>query len=96
MKKEKISGVYFNEHPARLYPNGQFASHFIGYTKAANPDDDKEGLVGAMGLEQTYNDILSGTDGRVYFEKDIYGNALPELWRKRKSSGWSRYLHDAR
>ena len=22
-----------------------------------------------MGLEQTYNDILSGTDGRVYFEK---------------------------
>lgn len=30
-----------------------------------------------MGLEQTYNDILSGTDGRVYFEKDIYGNALP-------------------
>ena len=77
MKKKKISGVYFNEHPARLYPNGQFASHFIGYTKAANPDDDKEGLVGAMGLEQAYNDILSGTDGRVYFEKDIYGNALP-------------------
>ncbi|HHZ7163938.1 TPA: penicillin-binding protein [Enterococcus faecalis] len=77
LKKKKISGVYFNEHPARLYPNGQFASHFIGYTKAANPDDDKEGLVGAMGLEQTYNDILSGTDGRVYFEKDIYGNALP-------------------
>ena len=49
-----------------------------------------------MGLEQAYNDILSGTDGRVYFEKDIYGNALPGTVAEEKSSGWSRYLHNAR
>ena len=60
-----------------------FASHFIGYTKAANPDDDKE-TNRAMGLEQTYNDILSGTDGRVYFEKDVMAMPYQELWRKRK------------
>ena len=37
-----------------------------------------------MGLEQAYNDILSGTDGRVYFEKIFTVMPYQELWRKRK------------
>lgn len=75
LNDKKIKGVYFNEHPARIYPNGVFASHFIGYT--GKTDEDNEGLVGKMGLEQAYNDILSGKDGRIYYEKDINGNPLP-------------------
>lgn len=47
MKKDKIKGLYFTEHTDRMYPNGNFASHFIGY---AQPDK-KESLVGMMGLK---------------------------------------------
>ncbi len=50
----------------------------LAIQKRANPDDDKEGLVGAMGLEQTYNDIFKRNRWScVFLKKDIYGNALP-------------------
>ena len=31
MKKEGVAGLYFVDHQARMYPNGVFSSHFIGY-----------------------------------------------------------------
>ncbi|KMT40561.1 peptidoglycan D,D-transpeptidase FtsI family protein [Melissococcus plutonius] len=77
LKQKKINGISFIEYPARLYPNGVFSSHFIGYTTLTNPDKDSEDLVGKMGLEKMYNDILSGKDGRQYYQKDLYGNPLP-------------------
>lgn len=77
LKEKKVEGIYFNGHPARTYPNGVFASHFIGYVDQANTKDESEGLVGKMGLEQAYNDILSGTDGKIEYQKDVYGNPLP-------------------
>mgnify|MGYP005982842227 CR=1 FL=1 len=74
---QNIEGVYFNDHPDRIYPNGVFSSHFIGYTDLANPEDETTGLVGKMGLEASYNDILSGKDGKIEYQKDVYGNPLP-------------------
>ncbi|MBO0439159.1 peptidoglycan D,D-transpeptidase FtsI family protein [Candidatus Enterococcus ikei] len=77
LKEKKVAGLYFEGHPARIYPNGVFASHFIGYTSSADSDDDSKGLVGKMGLEESYNDVLSGKDGKIDYEKDVYGNPLP-------------------
>ncbi|MGX7244081.1 peptidoglycan D,D-transpeptidase FtsI family protein [Enterococcus quebecensis] len=77
LKQNKVSGLYFEGHPARIYPNGAFASHFIGYTGSADAEDDSKGLVGKMGIEKSYNDILSGTDGKIDYKKDVYGNPLP-------------------
>jgi penicillin-binding protein 2X len=77
LKEQKLAGLYFEGHPARIYPNGVFASHFIGYTDAADADDDSKGLIGKMGLEESYNDILSGHDGKIDYKKDVYGNPLP-------------------
>ncbi|WP_207694510.1 penicillin-binding protein 2X [Enterococcus sp. DIV0212c] len=77
LKEKKVAGLYFEGHPARIYPNGVFASHFIGYTSSADSDDDSKGLVGKMGLEESYNDVLSGQDGKIDYEKDVYGNPLP-------------------
>lgn len=77
LKEKKLAGLYFEGHPARIYPNGVFASHFIGYTDAADADDDAKGLIGKMGLEESYNDILSGKDGKIDYKKDVYGNPLP-------------------
>ncbi|WP_281196289.1 penicillin-binding protein [Lactobacillus acetotolerans] len=60
----KLPGIKFLETPARLYPNGNFASHTVGL---AQPEYDKktgtQNLVGTMGLEAWYNNTLSGKDG---------------------------------
>lgn len=77
LKEKNVYGLYFEDHPARIYPNGVFASHFIGYTDAADAEDESKGLVGMMGLEKSYNDILSGQDGKIDYEKDVYGSPLP-------------------
>lgn len=74
MKKEGVTGLYFVDHQARMYPNGVFSSHFIGY---AVPDKDENGLVGKLGLESAYNDILSGKDGKIIYQKDNFQTPLP-------------------
>ncbi|KFN92644.1 peptidoglycan synthetase [Tetragenococcus muriaticus PMC-11-5] len=55
-----------------------FSSHFIGYADVQNEEDtDQESLVGRMGIEKDYDDILKGKDGRIIYQKDNYQNPLP-------------------
>ncbi|WP_297079245.1 penicillin-binding transpeptidase domain-containing protein, partial [uncultured Enterococcus sp.] len=77
MEKQNIVGIYFNESPARLYPNGAFASHLIGYTDVVEEKTGEKELVGKMGIEAAYNDILKGKDGKIVYQKDNYQNPLP-------------------
>ncbi len=56
--KGKIIGITFEEEYLRTYPFGTLASHVLGFAKA---DGD-----GTYGIEQQYNEALSGTNGRVY------------------------------
>lgn len=74
MEKEGITGLYFEDHPARIYPNGIFSSHFIGYAVANKSDN---GLEGKSGLEAAYNDVLAGKDGKNVYQKDNNQNPLP-------------------
>ena len=74
MKAADVTGLYFDNHPARMYPSGVFSSHFIGY---AVPDEKENGLVGRLGIESAYNDILSGQNGKIYYQKDNFQNPLP-------------------
>lgn len=53
-----IQGVWFEETYIRKYPNGSMASDVIGFTTSDNN--------GLYGLEEYYNDVLSGTPGREY------------------------------
>ncbi len=53
-----IQGVWFEEEYKRNYPLGSLASDVIGFTSSDN--------VGSYGLEEYYNDELSGTNGREY------------------------------
>lgn len=60
-KEEKtglINGVWFEEEYIRRYPNGTLACDVIGFTGTDNN--------GTYGLEEYYNDILNGTNGREY------------------------------
>ncbi len=53
-----IKGVWFEEEYLRYYPMGTVACDVIGYTNSGN--------AGAYGLEEYYNDVLNGTNGREY------------------------------
>nr|AQM37650.1 penicillin-binding protein 2X [Streptococcus suis] len=77
MKAAGIEGIAFDASPGRMYPNGNFASIFVGL---ANPVENKDGsysLQGVSGLEYYLNDILAGQDGKVIYEKDSQGRVLP-------------------
>lgn len=74
IKALNLSGVYFTREKKRLYPNGIFASHVIGF---AQPDETGK-LVGKMGVEKTFDDLLQGSDGRISFQSDRSGFKLPD------------------
>ncbi len=79
LKKSKITGIYFTEHPDRMYPNGQYASYLVGYAQPEKADEADSKITGknGMGIEKAYDDTLKGKDGFKYFQKDSKGNELP-------------------
>ncbi|MFC2694887.1 MAG: penicillin-binding transpeptidase domain-containing protein [Lactobacillus sp.] len=58
-----LPGIKFVETPARLYPNGTFASHTIGLAQQIEGKKQSTDLVGTMGLEKYFNKQLAGKDG---------------------------------
>ncbi len=54
----------------RNYPYGAFAAAVLGFTNA-----DGEGF---YGLEKSYDDVLSGTDGRTVTIRNARGNAIAD------------------
>lgn len=53
-----IQGVWFEEEYRRIYPYSSLAADVIGFSGRDN--------VGKYGLEEYYNDILNGINGREY------------------------------
>ena len=55
-----IRGVTFEEEYKRVYPMGTLGSTFLGYTTGSTNSG------GMYGLEEYYEAVLTGTDGREY------------------------------
>lgn len=64
-KNKNINGVWFEETYTRNYPLGSVACSLIGFLSS----DES----GSYGVEESYNDVLSGTTGREYgyFDSDM-------------------------
>ena len=77
LKTAGVEGVDFTTSPNRSYPNGQFASSFIGLAQLHENEDGSKSLLGTSGLESSLNRILAGTDGIITYEKDRLGNIVP-------------------
>ncbi|HFU4059287.1 TPA: penicillin-binding protein PBP2X [Streptococcus suis] len=77
MKAAGIEGIAFNASPGRMYPNGNFASIFVGLANLIENKDGSHSLQGMSGMEYYLNDILAGQDGKVVYEKDSQGRVLP-------------------
>jgi penicillin-binding protein 2B len=81
IKKEieelKLPGITFKRDSKRFYPNGIFASHLIGYADRIEEKDGTYNYVGKMGIEMTLNEELTGKDGKINYESDLWGYLLP-------------------
>ena len=77
LKTAGVAGIDFTTSPNRSYPNGQFASSFIGLAQLHENEDGSKSLLGTSGLESSLNSILAGTDGIITYEKDRLGNIVP-------------------
>ena len=65
----KLPGLDFIETKKRYYPFGNFASYLVGYAK----ENEKEIVVGELGVEKALNEDLTGIDGRTIYQKDRNG-----------------------
>ena len=107
LKKDEIlslglSGISFSESQKRYYPNGDFASYIVGYAKTKDvkeyDDDENETtikkIVGEMGIESKYDEMLSGVDGYLEYQRSMYGykiNGTKEI-REEAQNGNDIYL----
>lgn len=65
LDNSNIKGVWFEEEYKRFYPYGSLAADAIGFSGIDNE--------GAYGLEEFYNSVLNGTNGREfgYLNEDL-------------------------
>src|SRR5690242_4162753 len=60
-----LPGINTRLEPKRFYPNGSLAAHVLGYVGL-----DGQGL---GGVEQSFNEKISGEAGQLFLEKDANG-----------------------
>lgn len=107
LKKDEIvalnlPGIDFIENQKRYYPNGDFASYVIGYAKENEVTEKAENgnevttnqIVGELGIEVKYNDLLKGVDGYIEYQQDKYGYKIANTLTKEQPSlnGYDIYL----
>jgi stage V sporulation protein D (sporulation-specific penicillin-binding protein) len=68
IKKENLPGIYLSDQSVRYYPEGSLASQLLGYV-------DSEGR-GNYGIEQYFNEELSGVPGLYQAEIDPAGKRI--------------------
>lgn len=71
IKALSIPGVHEQRDYKRFYPEGEVASHVVGFT---NVDDQ-----GQEGLELAYNQLLAGTPGKKVVIKDRLGRVISNI-----------------
>ncbi len=67
--KLDLLGIYSQATTQRLYPGGTTAANVVGVVQADGN--------GAAGIEQQYDSLLRGTDGKYTYELDANGNVNP-------------------
>ncbi len=69
-----LPGIEFVDNYDRYYPNSELAAHLLGYVGVY---DGETAITGLMGIEENYNDVLDGKDGKETYQQDSNGYRLP-------------------
>lgn len=75
IEEENLDGIVFEESISRLYPNGVFASHLVGIAQE-DKENEQGQLTGVMGVEQYFDEDLSGENGKLEYEVDNLGYVI--------------------
>lgn len=88
----RFPGVEINQRTYRIYPQGETGSHFLGYIGSISQRDKKrldtegklenyegERVIGKVGIERSYEDILHGPQGHETLEITAGGHAVRSL-----------------
>ena len=99
--KYQFPGVNIETQMTRYYPHGELFAHVIGYVGRINDKELKSinkdlyagtNLIGKIGVENSYEDLLHGVPGNESVEADAHGNVLRHLGRKEPVRGNDLYL----
>ncbi|MDV2486449.1 penicillin-binding protein 2 [Acinetobacter johnsonii] len=99
--KYQFPGVNIETQMTRYYPHGELFAHVIGYVGRINDKELKSinkdlyagtNLIGKIGVENSYEDLLHGVPGNESVEADAHGNVLRHLGRKEPIRGNDLYL----
>lgn len=78
--REQFPGVAVQTVSQPIYPNGSLAAHLLGYTSDITAADQRADssltnadTIGVSGLEQQYDAVLRGTDGRQVVQLNPQG-----------------------
>ena len=64
-----LPGIDFIKSTKRYYPNADFLSYTLGYAKT----DESNNVIGELGVELYYNELLTGKNGYKEYQSDMYG-----------------------
>jgi penicillin-binding protein 2 len=87
-QKHNIEGMEIVTESVRYYPEGNTASHVIGYLGKISQDKlseyEKKGykasdIIGLSGIESSQEDVLRGVDGMKRLQVNMAGEAIREL-----------------
>lgn len=68
LQQLQLADTFLEPRTLRVYPGGDLAAQVLGYVQ--------EGQGGVYGIEQKYNQLLSGKPGSLTAETDLEGNPL--------------------
>ncbi|HEV2373934.1 MAG TPA: penicillin-binding protein 2 [Streptosporangiaceae bacterium] len=81
INNNRLPGIHLKPGYVRSYPGRDLASNLVGFT---NTDSTTGDITGEAGIEQAYNRLLAGRDGKEEVETSISGQPLPMAAEKIK------------
>lgn len=85
LKDKNYIGIGFTTEYSREYPNNEELCHVLGFSGL-----DNQGLAG---VELQFDDVLSGTPGKLVVEYDKLGNAIPQSIRESIPASEGKNIH---
>lgn len=98
----ELSGVNINVELSRHYPHGELFAHAIGYVSRISEKEEAEldpveyagtNLIGKIGIEKTYENLLHGKVGYQHVETNAHGRLIRVLKRTPPVRGNDLTLH---
>ena len=100
-RKPFLTGVSIQSKLTRSYPHAELFAHVIGYVGRINDKEsetlDKKlyagtDLIGKLGIEKQYEELLLGKPGSQSIETNAYGDVIKKLDTKPPIAGNDLYL----